>query len=111
MNLETLVDKMKQLEYHQSLLLKMVQNSYEDFYKLVIEKSLNKNDVEEFMMKCEVMSNQLEEQKAEGFVYFHPLFKEFKSTLHPSLQAEEVILACIRQNLFVPLMSELKKYI
>ncbi|MDZ5470203.1 DUF1878 family protein [Bacillus sp. 31A1R] len=111
MNYEELLEKIKRLEYHQTLLAQMVSTNKFGFYQLVIEKSLHKNEVEDFYKLCEKMHIKLEEQKAEGFVYFHPLLEEFKSNLHPNLQAEEVVEVCLNQHLFVPLMLEFKKYL
>jgi len=91
--------------------MKIIENSHADFYKLVIKKSLTEHDVMEFMTLCEELSNLMEEQKAEGFIHFHPIFAEFKAKLHPNLHAEEVIKACLRQHLFKPLMAELRKYL
>ncbi|RTR31423.1 DUF1878 family protein [Robertmurraya yapensis] len=111
MNLDSLIEKMNRLEYHQSILLKMISKSDDHFYKLIVERSLNKQDVENFYKECNELMIELEEQQAEGFVYFESLLKKFKESLHPNLDAEEVILACLRQKLFLPLMIEFKKYI
>lgn len=108
---EELREKLDRIEYYQSLMLKMIINSEDQFFKLVIEKQLKKTDVEQFYTLCEKLSKELQEQKAEGFVYFYPLFEIFKSNLHPNLDAEAVIRACHMQKLFQPLMSEFKKYI
>jgi NifU-like protein involved in Fe-S cluster formation len=110
MDLEAILERISRLEYHQSLLLKMSQASPDAFYKLIIEKSLGEDDVKQFYNLCDVLSKELEEQKAEGFVHFHPLFKKFTMMLHCSLQTEEVIVACIKQGLYLPLMTELKNY-
>jgi hypothetical protein len=111
MNLEELIIRISKLEFHQSLLLKMARQSNEDFYKLVIAKSIGEEEVKQFYLLCDELSIKLEEQKAEGFVHFHPLLKEFESRLHSRLKAKEVILACLKQRLFVPLMTELKNYL
>lgn len=108
---EELIDRLKRLEYHQSLLLKMVGSNKARFDMMVIERGLSERDVQVFCENCERMSKELEEQKAEGFVYFHPLFKKFKEELDPRLQVEEVIHACILQRLFLPLMDEFKRYL
>jgi hypothetical protein len=111
MDMEDLLKRIKRLEYHQTLLIKMNQNSSQAFDKLIIEKSLGEEDVKEFHSLCEELNNEWEEQKAEGFVYFHPLLNKLTKKLHPELQAEETIEACITQGFFRPLMSELKKYL
>ena len=54
-----------------------------NFIDLIIEKSLGEEDVRKFRNYCDKLSIKLEEQKAEGFVYFHPLFKEFTMKLPP----------------------------
>ncbi|WP_428909389.1 DUF1878 family protein [Niallia sp. Krafla_26] len=111
MDLEAIAKKIQMLEYHQSLLLKMNRNSQESFYKLIIEKTLTEDEVKQFYKDCEGLSRAYEEQKAEGFVYFHPLFEKFTRDLHPKLTAQEVISACLTQGLYIPLMTELKKYL
>lgn len=111
MDINLLIDKINKLEYQQKLFLKIIENEDHQFYKLVIENSLGEKDVDAFNRICEKMSKELEEQKAEGFVHFHPLFKEFIRHLHPRFQADKVVRACIKQRLFLPLMEEFRKYI
>jgi len=111
MELQAIIEKLKMLEYHQSLLLKMNISTSEAFYKLIIEKSLSEEEVNQLYRKCEQLSIDYEEQKAEGFVYFHPLFQKFIQVLPPKLTVEEVIFACLKQGLYVPLMTEFKKYL
>lgn len=111
MELEAILEKLKKLEYHQSLMVKMIHSSSENFYKLVIEKSVGEEEVNRFLKECDRMSNMLEEQKADGFVIFQPLYTQFKQIIPTALVAEEVIPACITQGLYVPLMTELKKYL
>lgn len=109
--MESILARIKLLEYHQSLLLKMISKSTDEFYKLIIEKNLGEEDVRKFQKECDMLSIKFKEQKAEGFIHFHPLFKEFSMILPPKTQAEEVIEACIKQGLYLPLMTELKKYL
>jgi hypothetical protein len=112
MNEGALMEKILMLEYHQKLLLKMLDNNQNHpFYRLVIEKSLREEDVRAFFQFCDELSNDLAEQKAEGFVHFYPLYEKFKSALHPNLQPEEVIKSCLSQQLYTHLMSELIKYV
>ncbi len=111
MDVNLLFEKINKLEYHQRLLLQIVENPNKEFFKLVIDNSLGEKDVEEFFMLCEMLDREWEEQKAEGFVHFLPLFQKFSIQLHSRLQAEMVIHACIKQRLFLPLMKEIKKYV
>ncbi|WP_141433122.1 DUF1878 family protein [Bacillus sp. 03113] len=110
MDLEYLLEKIKRLEFHQGLLLKMLPHTKAAFYQLVIEKGLRERDLEAFNNICENLNIELEEQKAEGFVHFHPLFEKFTMNLHPHLRPEETIEACLLQGIYIPLMMELKKY-
>jgi hypothetical protein len=110
MKFEEITEKIKMLEFHQNLLMQMVEGTSLKFYYLMIEKALTQSEMYGILQFCEDMSMELKKQKAEGFVYFHPLFNEFRSFLHPKLEAEEVISACLEQGLFIPLMQELKKY-
>lgn len=110
MKFEEITEKIKMLEFHQNLLLQMVEGTSLKFYYLMIKKSLTQTEMDDILQFCENMSIELKKQKAEGFVYFHPLFNEFRSFLQPKLEAEEVIAACLEQGLFIPLMQELKKY-
>jgi hypothetical protein len=105
-----LMEKINMLEFHQKLLLKMISGSKEEFYRLIIDRGLTQQEVASIIEACEEMSNKLKEQKAEGFMYFHPLYKKFSAVVQPKLQPEEVIKACETQGLFLPLMTELKKY-
>lgn len=111
MDLDSLIKKMARLEFHQSLLMEMMSNSDDHFYQLMIRHSLERSDLEDFNQLCEHLTLLLSEQKEEGFIYFESLFNQFKEALHPSLDVEEVIHACLHQRIFVPLMLELKKFL
>ncbi|MEH7333671.1 DUF1878 family protein [Neobacillus drentensis] len=108
---ELLLKKVSLLEYHQKLLLELLNNPKLEFYKLIIEKGISKQEVKKFFQLCDEMSIKLEEQKAEGYVYFHPLFDEISASLPGSLEIKEVLNACIKQGLFKTLFLEFKKYI
>lgn len=108
---KNLLEKIAKLEYHQRLLLEIIDHPHQQFNKLVIECSIAEKEVEEFNNLCESMNKEWEEQKAEGFVYFQPLFQKFKNQLHVRLQPEKVISACIKQRIYLPLMEEFKKYL
>lgn len=111
MNTNELLGRIRKLEFHQKLLLKIIKNKDAAFFQLVVEKNLTENEMECMLHICEEMSNRYEKQKAEGFVYFYPLLKEFIEQLHDHLEVKEVIDACLRQKLYVPIMSEFKKYL
>ncbi|OIK12370.1 hypothetical protein BIV60_16365 [Bacillus sp. MUM 116] len=108
---QELLNKIRLLEYHQKLLLTMINNPKQEFYRMIIEIGLSEQEVREFMQICDELSIKMEEQKAEGFINFQPLFTEFLYLLPEKLDYKEVILACSSQGLYLPLMSELNKYI
>lgn len=99
------------LEYHQKLLVQMINNSKADFYKIVIEKGISEREVQTFLQLCENLHKKMEEQKAEGFLYFHPLFNEFMNGLPETFEVKEVVQACLNQQLYEPLFKEFRKCI
>ncbi|WP_071396035.1 DUF1878 family protein [Bacillus tuaregi] len=112
MDLAALLERIKRLEYHQSLLLEMNQSTKHALYRFIIERGIGEKEAQKLFELCDELSMELEEQKAEGFVHFHPLFTKFTMKLHTGgLPAEDVIAACITQGLYLPLMTELKKYL
>ncbi len=102
--------KLETLEYHQELLLQIVENPREEFSKLIVRRKLSRGEVEALLRLCEEMSIKMEEQKAEGLVYFAPLFQEFSFRLNRKLDARETVEALRKQELFSPLMDEFRKY-
>jgi hypothetical protein len=99
------------LEYHQRLLIQMINNPRSEFYKLVIEKGISEREVQVFLQLCDDLHIKLEEQKAEGFLYFHPLFNEFLNGLPEAFEVKEVVQACLKQELYEPLFKEFSKCI
>ena len=77
----------------------------------MIDNGLNEQETEKFLALCDKMSIKLEEQKAEGYVYFHPLFEQLSDSLPATLKMDEVIKACLLQNLYEPLFQEFEKYL
>lgn len=102
-------DRIAKLEFHRSLLLEMIDETRKPFYSLVIAADLTKEEVEEVITLCEQLSKEYEKQKAEGFTIFTPLLIHFAGMLHPHLPLEKTVDALLKQQMFVPLMKELKK--
>lgn len=111
MNEQDLINRIELLEYHQKLLVMLLKDPTLEYYKLIIEKGISELETKRFFYLCDELSKKMEEQKAEGFVYFHPLFDEFLGLLPANLVGEEVVKACLIQQLYVPLFQEFKKYI
>ena len=111
MNVQELLERILILEYHQKLLIKLLNNPKLDFYKLIIEYGISEQETQKLFSLCDKLTIKMEEQKAEGFVYFHPLFEEFSISLPPRLNPKEVIQACFNQKLYETLIKEFIKYI
>jgi hypothetical protein len=111
MNEQDLMERIRRVEYHQKLLIRLMENPKLDFYKLVIENEITESEVIKFFYLCDELNIKMEEQKAEGFVYFHPLFNELSSSLPNKLDVKEVVQACVNQKLFESLFLEFMKYI
>lgn len=109
--METFEERLERMEFHQKLLLAMITEQNYEFYRLIIEKQLKEKDITSFYNLCDKLSKDLEEQKADNFVFFSPLFKKFKEDLHPKLDPQVVIEACIKQNLYPELMEILSRNI
>jgi len=108
---EKLMERLAIMEYHQKLLIKLIRDPKLEFYRLIVEKGISEAEVQKFYQKCDQLTIKLTEQKAEGFVYFQPLFEEFSTSLPGKLNIHEAIRACLTQKLYEPLFEELKRYL
>jgi len=108
---ELLLKRINLLEYHQKLLVKLINNPNLEFYKLIIEYGLTEQEIDKFYYLCNELSIKLDKQKAEGYVYFHPLFVELSASLPAKMKIEEVIMACLLQKIHEPLFQEFEKYL
>ncbi|MCA1061945.1 DUF1878 family protein [Rossellomorea sp. AcN35-11] len=104
-----LMRRIEKIEYYQRLLAEMIPENGYPFHRLIIQKGLSEGEVQEFLLTCDKLSMKLEKQKAEGFVYHTPLFKEFEEGLHSKLKVHEVVDSCLAQDIYPALMKLLKK--
>ncbi|GIN73849.1 hypothetical protein J14TS2_43240 [Bacillus sp. J14TS2] len=109
--MDHLLTRIEKLEYHQTLLMKMIRSAGFEFDRLVITHNLGQPEVEEFLIMCEELNKEMLEQKAEKFIFYAPLFVQFKRRLTPKLDHREVIEACLKQRIFPELMDKLKRNI
>ncbi|MFD2681042.1 DUF1878 family protein [Bacillus seohaeanensis] len=107
--MDELVKRLEKLEYYQKLLAEMVSKDRYPFYCLIIEHGLTKQEVESFYQLCDRLNKKRKEQKAEEFVYYTPLFKEFQLNIPVKLNVVEVIESCLKQKIYTNLMLQLKK--
>ncbi|MCM3767365.1 YhaI family protein [Neobacillus niacini] len=108
---ERLKARVDLLQYHQKLLLELVDNPKLPFYRLVIESGITETEITNFYTLCDKLSKKMAEQKAEGYVNFHPLFEKLLFSMPASLDASKVVKACLDQDLYRPLFIEFAKYI
>jgi hypothetical protein len=104
--MDTMEERLRRLEFYQSLLIEMIDGDKYPFYKLVMQLNLSEEEVHQLFLLCEELSIEYEKQKAEGFVIFNPLLTQFAGMLPPKLDVEETIYALYKQGLFTPLMEE-----
>ena len=109
--MESIEQRLDRIEFYQKLLMEMINDHHYEFYRLIIEKKLQKKEVEAFHKLCLKLSKESEEQKEDHFVLFAPLYKKFIEELNPKLDPKEVIQACIKQKLYPELMEILLRNI
>ncbi len=107
--MESLEERMRKLEYHQRLLLNMVQANRYPFYQLVVEKDLTEGEVEEILSLCGMLNEEYERQAEEGYVSFVMLLTQFVGMLHPRLEPKETIESLYAQGIYKELMRRLKE--
>jgi Protein of unknown function (DUF1878) len=107
--MDELLKKLERIQYHQRLMINMLTYSNEPFTKLIILNDLSEEEVQEFHELCEILNKKMEEQRAEGFVYFHPLLDEFTKQLNSKLKVKETVEACLQQKMYIDLMEQFKK--
>ncbi|WP_066174261.1 DUF1878 family protein [Bacillus marinisedimentorum] len=107
--MESLEERLRKLEYHQRLLLDMVEPNTHPFDKLVIRKGLSEEEVAETLALCGKLNEEYERQIEEGYVSFTKLLTQFVGMLHPGLEAVETIESLYYQGIYRKLMSRLKE--
>lgn len=105
--MDELKNRVETLEYHVKLLLGMIQPVNRDFDLLVIQKGLTEEEVKDFHELCRELEEEMEEQKAEKFVFHSPLYRQFTAGLNKKLHPKETVQACLNQQIYVELMKKL----
>ncbi|MDA7025987.1 YhaI family protein [Bacillus sp. CLL-7-23] len=99
-------DRLTRLEYYMKLLLNTAEMDQYPYYKMLIERGLTEEEGKETERICEELTNELTEQKAQGYVMFEHLLTLFAGQLNEKLEVHETIFALHRQGLYKSLMSE-----
>lgn len=104
--MNSLEKRLETLEYYQTLLLKMIEPNHFPFYRLVMEKRLTREEIEELYSLCNDLSLLHEEQKAQGLVIFTNLLTQFAGQLNAKLEIDETVHAMANQGLYSSLMKD-----
>lgn len=104
--MESLEKRLETLEYYQTLLLQMIESTHFPFYRLVMERGLNKGEIEDIYKLCNELSFEHEEQKAQGLVIYTDLLTQFAGQLNSKLDIVETVQAMSKQGLYSSLMKD-----
>ena len=56
MNVQELLERILILEYHQKLLIKLINNPKLDFYKLIIEHGISEQETQKLFYLCDKLT-------------------------------------------------------
>ncbi|WP_144493863.1 YhaI family protein [Bacillus pumilus] len=104
-------ERMSQLEYYMELLLTATDMSRYPYYALLIRQQVSKEEAQEIERICAELSEEMDKQKAQGYVMFDDMLALFAGQLIEKLDVHETIFALHDQGLFQPLMNEFIKII
>lgn len=102
MNIE---ERLNKIEYHQRLLLEMMEKNKYPFYELIIQKGLSEQEVTQLYRECLTLEKMFEEQREMGFVLHTDLIAHFLDVLPTVLTPKETVESLYKQLLFKPLME------
>lgn len=105
--MSSLQDKINMLEFHNHLLLKMIDGKKFPFYALIIQKGITKKEMDDVFTLCEEVNQRFEMQQENGLVDDKPLLLHFVGMLNPKLPVKETIIALYEQNHYPALMAKL----
>ncbi|MDM5297388.1 YhaI family protein [Bacillus pumilus] len=104
-------ERLNQLEYYMELLLTTTDMSQYPYYALLIRQRVNKEEAKDIERICAELLDEMDKQKAQGYVMFDNLLALFAGQLIEKLDVHETIFALHDQGLFQPLMNEFIKII
>ena len=104
--MDSMDQRIGRLEYYIQLLVKTVDMDKYPFYEKKKKKGLTEEEGEEVGRICRELEDELESQKAQGFVTFDKLLALFAGQLNEKLDVHETIFALYEQGLYTALMEE-----
>lgn len=92
--------------FHVQLLTKLIDVEQYPFVKLVIESNITKEEYTELFQLLQMLEENYEQQKEEGFLDFTSLLIHFAGMLNEKLNPNETIVALEREGYFPHLIKE-----
>lgn len=105
--MSSFLKKVNTLEFHNELLLKMIDSEKHPFFTLVILNGLSKQEMKETFALCEEVNERLNKQDEAGFLDYTPLLTHFVGMLNPKLPVKETMNALLAQGFYRELMEKL----
>ncbi|TLS38054.1 DUF1878 family protein [Pseudalkalibacillus caeni] len=105
--MDSITKRLERIEFHQRLLAKMHTMEKVPFYRLVIEKGLTEDEMNEVLDLCEEVNQRFKKQLEEGLVSHTTLLIHFVGMLNVKLAPKETVESLYEQGIFPELMKKL----
>lgn len=105
--MSSFLNQISTLEFHNELLLKMIDSEKYPFFTLVILNGLSKQEMNDIFSLCDEINERYNQQKEAGFLDYTPLLTHFAGMLTPKMPIKETIAALLSQGLYSELMEKL----
>jgi Protein of unknown function (DUF1878) len=105
--METVEERLERLEFYNLLTIESVDLTSYPFFRLVMEKKLTEQEVNDIIQLCDELEKLFFMQVEAGFVHYTPLLIHFTGMLTPKLKPKETILALLHQEKYISLMKKL----
>lgn len=103
----SLEERINQLSFQMELLLGAVDWSERPFEREVLKANLTRQDVACFFALLDDIRERQNEQVRYGLSSVEPLLVHFVGMLHPKLDAETILAACVRQEIALDVTAPL----
>jgi 1-deoxy-D-xylulose 5-phosphate reductoisomerase len=105
--METVEERLERLEFYNQLTIESVDLTSYPFFRLVMEKKLTEQEVNDIIQLCDELEKIFFMQKESGFVHYTHVLIHFAGMLTPKLNPRETILALLHQEKYISLMETL----
>lgn len=107
----SLEEKINQLSFQMELLLGAVDWSERPFEHEVLKANLTRQEVVAFFALLDDIRERQNEQARYGLSSVEPLLVHFVGMLHPHLEAETILAACVRQGMALDVTEPLYRQV